>query len=306
MIKYVIRLLPWIVLTAFLVFTPGCGSGSGDSGNSDNNDNPDNPDNNSVSSSYSADHKTARLSILQSIHDSAITDTKEKLHIAYGHTSHGSQIVDGVNGLIAFMNGISSTTDLYDGLDLGTDMGNYGSTYGASDLNQPDYSAWETATRNYLSSHTGINVVIWSWCAGVSHAGESDIENYLSLMSGLEEDYPDIAFIYMTGHLDGTGEDGNLHKRNEQIRKYCRDNDKWLFDFADIESYDPDGNYYLDKNADDGCNYTGGNWATAWQGSHTENVDWYSCSSAHSQPLNANMKAYAFWWLMARVAGWED
>jgi len=255
-------------------------------------------------SSFFADHITARLSVLQSIPDLEINNAKSKLHIAYGHTSHGSQIVDGVNGLTAFMNGIGSTADLYAGLDLRTDMGNYGSSYGASDLNQPDYSSWETATRNYLSSHTDINVVVWSWCAGVSHAGESDIENYLSLMSGLEEDYPHVAFIYMTGHLDGTGEDGNLHKRNKQIRKYCRDNDKWLFDFADIESYDPDGNYYLDRGANDACDYTGGNWATEWQSSHTVNIDWYSCSSAHSQPLNANMKAYAFWWLMARIAGW--
>ena len=34
--------------------------------------------------------------------------------------------------------------------------------------------------------------------------------------------------------------------------------------------------------------------------------DWYSCSSAHSQPLNANRKAYAAWWLWARLAGWSD
>ena len=33
-------------------------------------------------------------------------------------------------------------------------------------------------------------------------------------------------------------------------------------------------------------------------------VDWYKCSSAHSQPLNANLKAYAAWWLWARLVGW--
>jgi len=291
-----IAFLHFLLLISLLLHT-AC-SGSSD----DNSKDPDKP----ADSSFFADHNRARLSVLQSIPDSAINNAKSKLVIAYGHTSHGSQIVDGVNGLAAFMNGIGSTTDLYAGLDLRTDIGGYSYTYGAADLNQPDYTTWESATRSYLSSHTDINVVIWSWCAGVSHANESDIENYLSLMTGLEEDFPDITFIYMTGHLDGTGEEGNLHQRNEQIRKYCRDNNKWLFDFADIESYDPDDNYYLDKNADDGCNYSGGNWATVWQNSHTENVDWYSCSSAHSQPLNANMKAYAFWWLMASVAGWED
>jgi hypothetical protein len=85
---------------------------------------------------------------------------------------------------------------------------------------------------------------------------------------------------------------------------------KVLYDFADIESYDPDGTFY--EFPHDNCNYyesvSGpilGNWAIEWQDSHTEGVDWYSCTSAHSQPLNANRKAYAAWWLWARLAGWN-
>jgi hypothetical protein len=42
-----------------------------------------------------------------------------------------------------------------------------------------------------------------------------------------------------------------------------------------------------------------------WQNDHTEGMDWYDCSSAHSVELNANRKAYAAWWLWARLAGWE-
>jgi hypothetical protein len=116
----------------------------------------------------------------------------------------------------------------------------------------------------------------------------------------------------MTGHLDGTGLTGNLHIRNEQIRNYCRTNKKFLFDFADIESYNPDGVYFGDKNPNDNCDYDSNkdgtldaNWAVAWQNSHTLGTDWYNCSSAHSQPLNANRKAYAAWHLWARIAGWD-
>jgi len=29
------------------------------------------------------------------------------------------------------------------------------------------------------------------------------------------------------------------------------------------------------------------------------------CGSAHSEPLNANLKAYASWCLFARLAGWD-
>ena len=110
----------------------------------------------------------------------------------------------------------------------------------------------------------------------------------------------------MTGHLVGTGVSGNLNQRNEQIRAFCRANNKVLFDFADIESYDPDGLVnYMALNADDGCNYNGGNWATAWQNTHTQGTDWYQCSAAHTEPLNANMKAYAAWWMWARLGGWD-
>ena len=112
-------------------------------------------------------------------------------------------------------------------------------------------------------------------------------------------------FVYMTGHPDGSGLTGNLHVRNQQIRDYCEANNKILYDFDDIESYDPDGNYFGDKNVTDSCAYNGGNWAIEWQDSHTQGVDWYDCDSAHSQPLNANLKAYAAWWLWARLAGWD-
>ena len=153
------------------------------------------------------------------------------------------------------------------------------------------------------------NIVIWSWCGQVSSASEDNINTYLSLMNELEEDYPHVIFIYMTGHLDGTGEEGNLNIRNDQIRDFCKRNNKILFDFADIESYDPDGNYFLDKRANDGCYYRENgvrkNWANEWCAAHPGSELCASCSCAHSKPLNCNMKARAFWWMMARLAGWD-
>ncbi len=231
-----------------------------------------------------------------------IEKAKKDLRIAYGHTSHGSQITSGMTGLASFAGNLYSWN--YGGRNgaLNLKDGNLGN---ARDLGNPNRTEWEKTTRAYLDSYPDTNVIIWSWCGQVSSAKPADIETYLNLMSKLERDYPNVRFVYMTGHTDGTGLSGNLHLRNQQIRRYCETNNKILFDFEDIESYDPDGKYFGDKNVRDNCSYSGGNWAIEWQNSHKEGVDWYRCPSAHSQPLNANLKAYAAWWLWARLAGWD-
>jgi len=256
---------------------------------------------------------------LSSIPSEWITKARAELHIAYGHTSHGSQITGGMTGLAGFKGSAYAWNN--GGTGGALDLHDYAMP---GDLGSPNRTQWEVETRNYLAANNDVNVIIWSWCGQVSTATEADINTYLQLMNGLEEDFPDVSFIYMTGHLDGSGVTGNLHIRNEQIRNYCKTNDKLLFDFADIESYDPDGKYFGDKKASDGCNYdfdgdgvtessgdpalpTGGdkNWAIDWQNSHAVNVDWYNTPVAHTQPVNGNMKAYAAWHLWARIAGWD-
>ena len=256
-----------------------------------------------------ANHNSAKLAIIPT---NWIDSAKTNLHIAYGHTSHGSQLITGMEGLVNWKGTQYAFNE--GGLNGALDIDDYAFP-GASDLGNPDRTSWETATRNYLNNpeNNDVNVVIWSWCGQVSSATEADINTYLSLMNGLENDYPNVKFIYMTGHLDGTGTNGNLNLRNEQIRNYCVTNGKILYDFSDIESYDPDGIYYLDKYANDNCDYDSDgngsldkNWAIDWQNSHIINVDWYDCSAAHSQPLNGNLKTYAVWWLWAKLAGWDS
>ncbi len=263
-------------------------------------------------SSIVADHSIVNLIRNDQIPDSAIISAKQSLHIVYGHTSHGSQLIDGMTELPSFKEGLGGTEGLYnwhDGPEEGSlDIDDYGIS---GDLGNPDRTSWAERTRIYLDnpSNVDVNIVIWSWC-GQADGSETDIETYLNLMSSLENDYSDVRFVYMTGHTVGSGLEGNLHLRNEQIRDYCRTNNKILYDFADIESYNPDGEYFGDKYVTDSCNYddgeTSGNWALEWQASHIEDEDWYSCSCAHSQALNGNQKAYAIWWLWARLAGWSE
>jgi hypothetical protein len=251
-----------------------------------------------------ANHTSTKLS---AIPEQWITKAKSDLHIAYGHTSHGSQIITGMSGLVTSQGNLYSFNSTGSGGALELRDTPFS---GADDLGAPDLTAWERATRTYLTAHPEINVVIWSWCGQVSSASEGNINTYLTLMSGLEHDYPKVSFVYMTGHLDGTGTTGNLYIRDQQIRKYVRDNKKILFDFADIESYNPDGVMFVDKKANDNCDYDSDgngsldrNWATEWQAAHPG--QWFDCSAAHSQPLNGNLKSYAAWYLWARLAGWD-
>jgi len=262
-----------------------------------------------------------------------IEEAKQTLHIGYGHTSHGSQLTSGMTGLVNFANsgglGLSLPEDIFSWNRYGTggalDL-REGDGYGSGDLDHDCgyYPDWVDETREYLGTpdpgtgrgtdNPDINVIIWSWCGQASGRTEQTmLDTYLLPMTQLEEDYPGVTFVYMTGHADGTGEQGNLHLRNQQIRNYCIANNKVLYDFYDIECYDPDGHYYGDKSVEDDCGYDSdgngsidSNWAIDWQNSHTEGSDWYDCSCAHSQALNCNQKAYATWWLWARLAGWSS
>jgi uncharacterized repeat protein (TIGR01451 family) len=249
---------------------------------------------------------------LNQVPDYWIEQAKGHLWVSYGHTSHGSQPISGMGVLMAE----ASYGGLY---DLNTNGAvapavlSIADRTPSGDLGNPDRVTWEARTREYLDGLGGDrNVVIWSWCGQVSSATEADIDTYLTLMSGLERDYPDVTFVYLTGHLDSTGVIGNLNQRNNQIREFSIQNNKVLFDFADIESYDPDGTFFLDRAASDGCYYDSdgdgsreSNWADEWCAANVGDPLCAVCSCAHSRALNCNLKARAFWWMLARIAGWD-
>ena len=253
-------------------------------------------------------HKSTNI---YKIPENAILSAKEKLHIAYAHTSHGSQLITGMSKLDPFMGG-TGLFSWHDGPRQGyLDIDD---RFVDGDLGHNGDLSWATKTRKYLnnSQNSDVNVMIWSWCGGVSDNTKNGMQKYLNEMNKLENEYPNVHFIYMTGHLDGSGLKGNLHIRNEQIRNYCKNNNKILFDFADIETYNPDNTYFGDKRPNDNNDYDtdnngsrDGNWAVEWQNSHSKNTDWYDCSCAHSQALNCNQKASAAWWLWATLAGWD-
>lgn len=279
------------------------------------------------------DHRYARLDVLKGIPSEWIDSTKNKLHIRYEHTSHGSQITSGMTNLDAFMGGDGVYAFANNG---GQGVLDFHDIY-SSDLSSGE-NTWQQKTRDYLDDpgNQDCNVVIWSWCQILGHDGDKD-PGYCSKMEALIAEYGPggtkiqsgdrtvpVQFVFMTGHVNGQGEEGETHRINNYIRDHCRTHSRILFDFADIESYDPDDNYFLDKYCDDDCHYNDqgtadGNWATEWIADKIEMTSvedvthnepngghWYQCGAAHTHPLNANMKAYAAWYMFARMAGWQQ
>lgn len=245
-------------------------------------------------------HRTSPLIInhnnanIDSIPESIINTAKSTFRIAYGHTSHGSQLTSGMTTLRA-------QNSLYDYNAGGTN----GALYYNESLVYGDLGGdWEIQTRDLLGSNDSINMVMWSWCGQMSDMSADEVNDYLSAMDALESDYPGVIFVYMTGHLDGSGEAGTLHRNNEMVRDFARNYNKVLFDFADIESYNPNGSYFLNMGADDNNDYSEGNWATLWCSANAGSPLCSDVSCAHSQSLNCNLKGRAFWYMMARLAGW--
>ncbi len=292
----------------------------------------------SAGTQFIAGYTVAKESVLRSIPDEYINKARTTLHIAYQHTSHGTHVSRGMFGLPDYKEGdnvkfgITNNNPQTGKLDFH----DYAlASYAAPGVDASDLSRNETAfiqaTRNFLDDpeNADINVVMWSWC---NIAGHHVTQNYLPGMDSLISEYGPggskigtgtgqrknpVTFIFMTGHAnvnDNVG-DGKPRNQADLIIDYCNKNKHFCLDYYSIDTHDMNDNYWEDTGDNGNSSAYGGNFYEDWQNAHTLGQDWYENKSApggsvtygahNTQHITANRKAYAMWWILARIAGWN-
>jgi PKD repeat protein len=234
-------------------------------------------------------------------------DAAKQLTLHYAHTSHGSQIISGIQAMKAANPdyGVAVRESGTEGLPPQEDPpvlriydGNPPATYITPDLYWDSVNGMNATRGVAATGH--YNFSMWSWCGQQSGNDTNTVNRYLTNLNQLESEFPAMRFILMTGHTDGSNtptEPGTLKYNNALVRNYALSNDKVLFDFADIESWDPAGNNY--PTTTDACD-----WCADWCTANPADCQNLTGSCAHTHPFNCKLKAKAFWYMMARLAGW--
>jgi hypothetical protein len=285
-----------------------------------------------------ASYQVAKEDMPRLIPEEYINAARNSLHIAYQHTSHGTHVSMGLFGLPdyktgdAIMFGITNnhaTANKLDFRDLA--LASYAeSGEDAADLSR-DETAFIQATRNYLDDpeNAEINVVMWSWC---SINGHNVTGNYLPGMQTLINEYGPggskvgsssgkrehaVTFIFMTGHAESGNNVGSGKPMNQAdtIIGYCQAKKYFCLDYYGIDTHDMNDHYWEDAGDNGDSDDYGGNFYADWQQSHQLGLDYYENKTApggnaeygahNTQHITANRKAYAMWWILARIAGWD-
>ncbi|MBN1619146.1 T9SS type A sorting domain-containing protein [candidate division WOR-3 bacterium] len=243
------------------------------------------------------DHNCMRVDIIPSQY---VTYVINNVKWHYAHTSHGSQLTTGLEELEILNSAFA--------VDIGwcalpNSPGEFcihdGQRY--DDYVTPEMY-WQTTsgmneTRAVLNGNTALNYSGWAWCCQCDHYTSDSVQTYLDSMNRLEQQYSGVTFIYMTGNAQATGDDGyNRHLRNNQIRQYCQNNGKILFDFADMDCW-----WFNDTTSawEQHTYYHNGQYIPA------EHPAYYGdYNGSHTAYENCLHKGMAVWYMFAVLSGW--
>jgi fibronectin type 3 domain-containing protein len=282
---------------------------------------------------FIADYTIAKESVLRRIPEWAIEAAKADLKIMYCGTSHSSQVVDGMRGLMQYKTGDDDLFKVtYDGVKVDGALNMHyrpsGVYSNAQDLSHDSvdsdgHTAYFRETVTYLDAHTDCNVVMWSWCAISGHDVTVYLDNFAELIGMYRAGGAKgrtaanaVTFVFMTGYANGSGDtpeppyERTPFQNYKRIRDYCETNGYFCLDYWTQDTYNYGDDSY--KPTEDGNTNVQ---HLAWVNAHVLGTDWYQCRDwnsgsvslpAHAnQHLTGNRRAYAAWWIFARIAGWD-
>jgi hypothetical protein len=232
-----------------------------------------------------------------------------KLNILYRHASVGQNIRDGLNCLMndfdrrpAFCDrGLASDEIFYDPI--------YDSAGWTFEFHSPPPSAnpgwWnkvnffidriDNLTDSETFDYVGFNVCYVDGLEGsniddifFSDVSTDQYPNIINLEE-LESRHPDLQFIYFTMCLARIIGSPDSQSFNDQMREYALDEGKILFDMADIQTHNPQGELCVNENG-----------IPVLCPEYTDEVN-----AGHLNARGRLRMAKAMWVLMARLAGWD-
>jgi len=203
----------------------------------------------------------------------AAMKTARALKLALRHASVGGNISDGLDDL-------ASANSRYNRANLVfINRGNPGWQAKIDDLES--FAAQNSAAYNVISMKFCFIDEDASWTA------------YRDAMVQLQAAYPGVTFVWwtmpiMTPSWSGDTAPGLRYAFNQNVRAWCASHSNAvLFDIADIESHNPAGTEVQDTD-----------------GIPAMYSD-YSSDGGHLNTTGRDRVASAFWWMVARVSGWQ-
>ncbi len=234
--------------------------------------------------------------VLDTIPLEAIQTAQDLCKWHYARTSHGRQLMVGFDRIesvdpfyAAIWPGVGGSLPVEPGmLCIYTDAVGPESYWRGSGID---------VTRSIITGTPALNISAMCWCTELNTATESYVQDYLTAMQTLENEFPDVAFVYFTGTAENNGAYGNnRYLRNKQIRDFCVANNKILYDFEDLDCwwFNPATQQWDYSTYE----YNG---ATV----PVEHPNLAGDDAEHTSYESCEQKGSTAWWLMSMLAGWS-